>query len=182
MSPHDRERVRENLRRWHRVTRPTLPRCGAKARTTGEPCKHLALPNGRCRYHGGRSPTGDNWHRPVWPKGAVNAVEKLERKLRDRERAAKRRAARLARMSPEEREQHEAWQGAHRPGSAAGRRRRREDRRATAEARAMFREAASAPPPADPAISDLQRSIDELEKRLRGIAEDSASAPFDIFS
>ena len=33
-----------------------LPRCGAKARTTGQPCKRPGtLKNGRCRLHGGRS-------------------------------------------------------------------------------------------------------------------------------
>src|SRR5580692_13177378 len=31
------------------------PRCGAKARTTGCPCRAPAMPNGRCRMHGGKS-------------------------------------------------------------------------------------------------------------------------------
>jgi len=31
------------------------PRCGAHARTTGKPCKSPAMPNGRCRMHGGTS-------------------------------------------------------------------------------------------------------------------------------
>ena len=32
------------------------PRCGAKTRTTGQPCKHLARKgSGQCRLHGGRS-------------------------------------------------------------------------------------------------------------------------------
>ncbi|MDD2723436.1 MAG: HGGxSTG domain-containing protein [Methylovulum sp.] len=31
------------------------PRCGAKARTTGKPCQCPAMPNGRCRIHGGKS-------------------------------------------------------------------------------------------------------------------------------
>lgn len=29
--------------------------CGAHARTTGAPCKAMALPNGRCKLHGGMS-------------------------------------------------------------------------------------------------------------------------------
>jgi hypothetical protein len=29
--------------------------CGAHARTTGAPCKAMALPNGRCKNHGGMS-------------------------------------------------------------------------------------------------------------------------------
>jgi hypothetical protein len=31
------------------------PRCGAHARTTGEPCKAPAMKNGRCRMHGGKA-------------------------------------------------------------------------------------------------------------------------------
>ena len=29
--------------------------CGAHARTTGSPCRAKALPNGRCKLHGGMS-------------------------------------------------------------------------------------------------------------------------------
>ena len=32
-------------------------RCGAKKRN-GEPCQGAAMPNGRCRLHGGKTPTG----------------------------------------------------------------------------------------------------------------------------
>jgi hypothetical protein len=38
------------------------PRCGAHCWTTGQPCQQAAMPNGRCRMHGGRStgaPKGD---------------------------------------------------------------------------------------------------------------------------
>lgn len=31
------------------------PRCGAKARTTGHPCKAWSMKNGRCRMHGGKA-------------------------------------------------------------------------------------------------------------------------------
>lgn len=31
-------------------------RCGAKARSAGgRPCRHVALANGRCHYHGGKA-------------------------------------------------------------------------------------------------------------------------------
>ena len=34
-----------------------LPRCGAKARSNFNlPCRHVALANGRCHYHGGKVP------------------------------------------------------------------------------------------------------------------------------
>lgn len=32
--------------------------CRAKAKSTGEPCKQKAMPNGVCRFHGGRTPSG----------------------------------------------------------------------------------------------------------------------------
>ncbi len=31
------------------------PRCGAHCRTTGQPCRGPAMPNGRCRMHGGKA-------------------------------------------------------------------------------------------------------------------------------
>jgi hypothetical protein len=39
------------------------PRCGAKTRT-GSPCRCPAMPNGKCRIHGGLSPGA--------PRGAAN--------------------------------------------------------------------------------------------------------------
>jgi len=35
---------------------PHVPtKCGAYARSSGEPCKQYALANGRCHYHGGKT-------------------------------------------------------------------------------------------------------------------------------
>lgn len=31
------------------------PRCGATCKRTGQPCRGAAMPNGRCRLHGGTS-------------------------------------------------------------------------------------------------------------------------------
>jgi hypothetical protein len=31
------------------------PRCGARRKRDGEPCQQPAMPNGRCRIHGGKS-------------------------------------------------------------------------------------------------------------------------------
>ena len=31
------------------------PRCGATCKRTGQPCRSPAMPNGRCRMHGGTS-------------------------------------------------------------------------------------------------------------------------------
>lgn len=41
------------------------PRCGAKTRS-GKPCCSPAMPNGRCRMHGGASPGA--------PKGEANGM------------------------------------------------------------------------------------------------------------
>lgn len=42
------------------------PRCGARTRG-GRPCRSPAMPNGRCRIHGGLSPGA--------PKGNQNALK-----------------------------------------------------------------------------------------------------------
>jgi hypothetical protein len=43
------------------------PRCGAKGKRRGEPCRAPAMPNGRCRMHGGAS-TG-----PRTPEGLARS-------------------------------------------------------------------------------------------------------------
>lgn len=180
MSVDQRQRAREAFRRWHRVTRPKLPKCGARSRVTGEPCRQVAMANGRCHWHGGRTPKGDAWHKPRWPNGdRPDWNDKLNRKLHDHDRAAKKRAARLAKMSPEEREQHDAWQKAHRPGKASNRARTVAERKQAAELQASIAE----PPPVSPEASRLQRQIEELE-RQRAELERSAAVPppWDIFS
>lgn len=61
------------------------PRCGAKSKRTGEPCNGAAMPNGRCRFHGGRS-TGprtaagrERSRRSNWKHGHYSAEAKAER-------------------------------------------------------------------------------------------------------
>ena len=50
-------KITKDSRWWLSPTRCKLPlpRCGAHARSTGEPCKAKAMGNGRCRNHGGMS-------------------------------------------------------------------------------------------------------------------------------
>jgi hypothetical protein len=60
------QKVRKKHRAW----------CRAKTRR-GTPCRCLALPNGRCKYHGGLS-TG-----PKTPEGQARALANL-RQYRDR--------------------------------------------------------------------------------------------------
>ena len=190
MDSNDRPRGRSGaaFREWHRRTRPGLPRCGAKARTTGEPCKQIAMKNGRCAYHGGHTPKGDSWHKPRWPDGKrPDAAERLNRKLADLETAEKKRRKRRARMDPDELARHAAWQRTQKPGKAAERRRLR----ANAQAAKAARETLLGEPDvgaANPAIAALQRVIDALESRLAGnqpAVDDMNGAPapeIDIFS
>jgi hypothetical protein len=44
-----------------------LPRCTAKAKSTGQQCKQPAMKNGKCYWHGGKSPGP--------PRGNENALK-----------------------------------------------------------------------------------------------------------
>jgi hypothetical protein len=151
--------------KWNR-TRHLQAKCGAARKGDGKPCQNLAMANGRCHKHGGKTPKGDNWHRPLWPhRDAPGANTKLNRKLNDLQRTAAKRQKRLKRMSPEERAAHEQWQRDHKPGSAAERKRQREFRRQAKESRLLL--SAEPPPPAPtPEAQELQRLLDELKAEL----------------
>jgi hypothetical protein len=47
------ERVRARLEAL--VMANAAPRCGARSKRTGLPCRAAAMPNGRCKVHGGKS-------------------------------------------------------------------------------------------------------------------------------
>jgi hypothetical protein len=47
------ERVRARLEALIRAN--AAPRCGARSKRTGKPCRGAAMPNGRCKVHGGKS-------------------------------------------------------------------------------------------------------------------------------
>lgn len=124
--------------KWNR-TRHLHPKCEAARKRDYEPCQNLAMANGRCHKHGGKTPKGDNWHRPLWPhRDAPGANTKLNRKLNDLQRAAAKREKRKKRMSAEERAAHEQWQRTHKPGPAAARARTRRERKDAAEMRELF--------------------------------------------
>ncbi|PNG26222.1 HGGxSTG domain-containing protein [Methylocella silvestris] len=83
------------------------PRCGARRKRDGEPCQQLILySNGRCRYHGGKTPKGKHWHKLQLPTAdaGADALARKERSVaqRQKKRAAAR-AAKLADMTPEQR-------------------------------------------------------------------------------
>jgi hypothetical protein len=80
---------RANLDRANRA-----PRCGARRRSDGAPCRKAAMRNGRCDLHGGRS-TGPRTpeglarsRRARWKHGFYSAEAKAaEREVRARIRA-----------------------------------------------------------------------------------------------
>lgn len=110
--------------------RASFPKCGARRKRDGLPCQRLAMENGRCDWHGGKTPRGDEWHKPQFSP----APSKMYRKLDDLDRRAAKRAKRVAAMTPEERERYEAWKRTHRPGAAKARAAARERRRQAREA------------------------------------------------
>jgi len=61
------------------------PRCGARSKRTGKPCRGAAMPNGRCKLHGGKStgprtPEGlERSRRANWKHGHFSREAKAER-------------------------------------------------------------------------------------------------------
>ena len=61
------------------------PRCGARSKRTGKPCRAAAMPNGRCKVHGGKStgprtPKGlERSRRANWKHGHFSREAKAER-------------------------------------------------------------------------------------------------------
>jgi hypothetical protein len=161
-----REIGRRAIIEFHRYGRAKYPKCSAMSKTTGERCRQLALENGKCHYHGGRTPKGDAWHKVQLPTKSGGSIEKLDAKMRDAARRERRRAARVARMSDEERARYEAWQRAHKPGSVSDRDAARRDR----EAARMFAETAARPPrPPTPEETAIASEIARLKARLAKI-------------
>ncbi|SES44295.1 HGGxSTG domain-containing protein [Rhizobium sp. NFR03] len=161
---------------WN-LKRATLPTCTAKAKRTGEQCRQLPMTNGKCRFHGGATPRGDKFHVTSLPsaKGPDGGEKKLQAKLRQVRRDQKRREARLAAMTPAERERHDAWHKARQPGPAAPRAEKRRQRAMAKE----IRQAAALPEVFSPEAAELQRKIDRLEALLAASSIDTAD--IDIF-
>src|SRR5450755_4231759 len=68
-------RIRANLRNNPTRSKFTIHpsrKCGARTRT-GNPCKSPAMPNGRCRMHGGKSPGAPKGNRNAWKHGHYSA-------------------------------------------------------------------------------------------------------------
>jgi hypothetical protein len=144
--------------------RHLLPKCGATAKSTGLPCGNLAMTNGRCYAHGGKTPAGIDWHKPQWPgKNAPNWNAKLNRKLADLERRRKLKVRKLAAMSPEQRQKYDAWQRSHLPGAPWLRQQKRDEKNGRLQ-RVLAEKIET---PTNPEIDQLTARIAELKREKR---------------
>ncbi len=77
------ERVRARFEAL--VKANAAPRCGARCKRTGKPCRAAAMPNDRCKVHGGKStgprtPEGlERSRRASWKHGRFSREAKAER-------------------------------------------------------------------------------------------------------
>lgn len=149
--------------------RETAPKCGAKRKSDGRPCEAPALANGRCRVHGGLTPSGAAWHTIRYPAASASAA-KVEKKLQEIERRERRRRARVAGMTPEERARYEQRRRAMRPRSVGERTRERQDREAS---KLLSRPAAPAPAvtPESEWLRAEMRKLDAEETRLTALLD-----------
>jgi hypothetical protein len=165
---------RAAIKAWN-AKRPILPKCGATAKSTGEPCQQLAMENDRCAWHGGKKGRGKAWGLPQWPaKSSPNAEEKLNRKLRDRERQARKTARRMAAMTPDERQRYEEWHKARKPGPPGPRAAERARRKQNRDLKNLLA-AAENRPAATAESQELAAAIDELKRRLEGLRQAAAA-------
>jgi hypothetical protein len=156
-----------NVRAWAK-----RPRCGATAKRSGCPCQQPALFNGRCRWHGGATPSGKNWHQPVFSDGTTaSGTSKLDRKLYDLAQARKRREKALKTMTAEQRAAHAKWHEARDPRLSVRLSRRQAKRQAVA-ARAIF-DTPGAPP--TPEIMMLEEKIRLLTLEADQLASSSVA-------
>jgi hypothetical protein len=162
--------------RTYNATRHTLPKCEAVRRTDGGLCQQIAMGNGRCYLHGGRTPKGKDWHRPQPGADAV----KTQRKLKDMERAAKKRAKRLAAMTPDERKRYEEWQKSHRPGPPGLRATERARRARNKAAREQLTKMGE-PAPQSAEAQALAAAIEALRHQAQQLRanHDTAASNFD---
>lgn len=142
------------------------PKCGAKKRSGSGTCKQPVTESGkRCRYHGGATPKGNEWHRRQWPtKGTSESRLKVKLKsleLRDREAEARR-----AEMTPEQREAHEDRRRAMRPASLTERAARKQAR----EAQRFIQKPKESNSGCSEKVAALGSEIEKLETKARELA------------
>lgn len=138
------------------AAKAALPKCGAKTRQ-GEVCQNPGTgAGGRCPMHGGKTPSGKNWHVAVLPA----AGPRLERKLAALAKRRRERAAEIAAMDPARRAKYDAWCATHKAGGPAGRERARRDREM-----AQFFQKPPPERPIDPRLEALAARLQEIRLR-----------------
>lgn len=145
------------------------PKCGAKKRSDGTPCRQpVTIEGKRCRYHGGATPKGKEWHRRQWPKkGAAPSRLKVKRvalEIRDNEADARRAA-----MTETERAEHEARRRQKAPGSPA----ERSARKKNLEAGKLIAAALERPKPLTAEQAELAARVDALESRAAELGRET---------
>jgi hypothetical protein len=139
--------------------RRAAPKCEAVKRSDGALCQNPAMPNGRCRLHGGATPSGKQWHVVQYPKADTQASRaKFERKLAARDRLARELAKRLAEMTHAERERYDEWRRIYQPGPKSQRQAAKVRAAQDAEIRALL----AAPEQSASVSPELQRLHDQI--------------------
>lgn len=111
-----RKAAEANLKRFAEI-----PKCGAKKRSDGQPCRNPGRgAGGRCKFHGGGTPKGKAWHKAIVPD-ENSTTPKDQRKRRILADRAADQAERRESMSPEERAKHERWHAQHDPDTVGER-------------------------------------------------------------
>ncbi|TXN01702.1 hypothetical protein FV242_17655 [Methylobacterium sp. WL64] len=154
------------LRRFN-SQRHLHPICGAKAKSTGEPCRQIpAKGRTRCKLHGGATPRGDGpagWHTPGFPNGLPTGKPRSDAyKVRKR----RQRRAAIAAMTADELARLEAWRRTHKPGSTRDRSHGRNAREARQWLEAIMKEAPNAPTPDQLELNALRAQLHAHIARL----------------
>lgn len=167
-TPAGREHARRNAHLWQ-IQRRTALRCKATSKSTGERCGNPAMKEQKvCCRHGGLSVRGADWLKPRFPKRDTPAAfRRLQRKLRDLDRAARLREAKIAAMSPAEYERYKAWHAARQPGSIA----KRQASKLPRPEHVSFTELVEHP--SSPEVVALGRLLDEARRRLEQLEDGS---------
>lgn len=146
--------------------RRAAPKCEALKRSDGQPCQNPAGPNGRCRLHGGATPSGKQWHVVQYPTANTPAsAAKFEKKLQDRDRLARKLAKRLAAMGPAERARYDDWCRTYHPGPKSQRQAAKRQAAQNADTRALLAAPGIDVPPSLE-LQRIQAAIAEIDRRL----------------
>ncbi|WP_156399216.1 HGGxSTG domain-containing protein [Methylobacterium sp. Leaf466] len=158
------------------ASRRAAVKCGARKKSDGEPCRNLPLANGKCRLHGGATPSGTNWHRPTFARADTpTGAAKFERKLADLRRRTKQLMDRRAAMTPKEAARYAAWQRTHQPGSAGGRAAARSEAAQNAAIRWILARP-DKPITRSDEVAAIGAVLAELERRLADIQQPAGPA------